>query len=376
MGFLSRALWEPSARLTFHLVQLLLGPLVPEMVIQPAVLRIGTHRFTAIISPECSGLEGVGLLLVFGVLWLWLFREESRFPQSLLLLPAGIVALFLLNAARIAVLILIGHAGAREIAIGGFHSQAGWIAFNCVAFGFSIAARRLPWFAVRPPEPVAFAESGANPTAAYLVPFLMILAAGMISRAASGNFEWLYSLRFFAALGALWVFRKKYAEFHGKFGGWTFEWSAPVIGIAVFVLWVALDGMTAPAGGAGRMPAALAAAAPGMRAAWISLRILAAVVTVPLAEELAFRGYLIRRFMAANFEAVSLRALTWFSLLASSAIFGLLHGERWVAGTAAGVLYALAVQRRGRLTDSVIAHATTNALLAAYVIAFEKWHLW
>jgi hypothetical protein len=32
--------------------------------------------------------------------------------------------------------------------------------------------------------------------------------------------------------------------------------------------------------------------------------------------------------------------------------------------------------RRGRIGEAVIAHATTNALIAAYVLAFHRWHLW
>ena len=151
---------------------------------------------------------------MFGLLWLFLFRDEIRFPRSLLLLPAGVLILFLLNAVRIAALVLIGHAGAPDVAAGGFHSQAGWIAFSCVAFGLSIGARRLPWLAEKTPE------HADNPTAAYLLPFLMILVAGFISRAASGNFEWLYSLRFFAAIGVLWLFRHRYSAIDWR-SGWA-----------------------------------------------------------------------------------------------------------------------------------------------------------
>lgn len=32
--------------------------------------------------------------------------------------------------------------------------------------------------------------------------------------------------------------------------------------------------------------------------------------------------------------------------------------------------------RRGRIGDAVLAHATTNALLAAYVLVFHQWQLW
>jgi hypothetical protein len=40
------------------------------------------------------------------------------------------------------------------------------------------------------------------------------------------------------------------------------------------------------------------------------------------------------------------------------------------------MLYALALSRRGRLSDAVLAHATTNALLAAYVLTTGAWSLW
>ena len=64
--------------------------------------------------------------------------------------------------------------------------------------------------------------------------------------------------------------------------------------------------------------------------------VLAATVTVPIAEELAFRGFLLRRFISPDFEAISFQTFSWFALLASSVIFGLLHGQRWIAGTLAG----------------------------------------
>ena len=127
-GALSHRLWEPATRITFMLVQSILHPLVAELIVEPTKMQIGTDRFSTIIAPECSGLEGAALMLVFALLWLILCRKQIRFPHAFLLVPVGIVALFILNAARIAALILIGHAGARVVANRGFHSQAGWIA--------------------------------------------------------------------------------------------------------------------------------------------------------------------------------------------------------------------------------------------------------
>jgi CAAX prenyl protease-like protein len=102
--------------------------------------------------------------------------------------------------------------------------------------------------------------------------------------------------------------------------------------------------------------------------------VVGSVVTVPIAEELAFRGYLLRRLISADFDELAPR-FTWLSFLLSSFLFGVLHG-RWLAGTAAGMLYAWAMYRRGRLADAVIAHATTNALIAADVLILGNWNYW
>lgn len=369
-GAMSWALWTPTTRLTYAMVKLILSPFVSDMLVQPERMRIGTSRFAVIISPECSGLEGAALLIVFAIVWMILFRHEVRFPRSLILIPAGVLVLFLLNTVRIAVLILIGNAGAREVAAGGFHSQAGWIAFNSVAFGLSIVARRLPWFSIHPIRET-HASSVENPTAAYLIPFLAIIAAGMVSQAMSGGFEWFYSLRLLAALTALWWLRRSYTEID-----WRFGWLGVTIGIVVFGLWIAMEPSVTRASPPAGMPAPLAGASTFVQVCWIAFRTIGAVVTVPVAEELAFRGFGMRRLISTHFETIPYRQFTALAVAVSSILFGLMHGDRWLAGTVAGALYAAAAIRSGRLGEAVIAHATTNALLAGYVLATGNWRLW
>lgn len=365
-GNAMRLLWPRATALTFSLVSLLLRPF-GGFSGDPATMSIGSQRFTVQIAPTCSGLEGMGLILAFTIVWLVLFRAECRFPQALILLPLGVMILFLLNSARIAALILIGNAGFPAIALGGFHSQAGWIGFNAVALGTSVAARESAWISNRKPRAVAQpAASVSNRNAVWVMPFVAILAAGMLSRALTGGFEWTYPLRFAAAGGAILLYRREYAALD-----WRIDWTGPAAGLAVFALWMSLE-----QSGPGPMPRELAAAPAGLRDGWLLLRVLAATVTVPIAEELAFRGYLLRRFQAAEFEAVSFRAFSWSALAGSSVIFGLLHGPRWIAGTLAGVIFALVVQRRGRLGNAVVAHAVANALLAAEVLVHHRWDLW
>ena len=113
-----------------------------------------------------------------------------------------------------------------------------------------------------------------------------------------------------------------------------------------------------------------------MASIWLAGRIGAAVITVPVAEELAFRGFLLRRLIQSRFDTVDPRTVTWLSILVSSLLFGVLHGNRWGAGAAAGALYAAAYSRRGRIGDAVLSHALTNALLAGWVIFSGAWGLW
>jgi exosortase E/protease (VPEID-CTERM system) len=372
VGNMVRWLWQPASYLTFRLTKMFLIPFVSNVIANPATMVIGTQRFQVQIAPECSGLEGVGLILAFGILWLLVFRQECHFPRSLVLIPFGVTLLFLLNAVRIATLILIGNAGARQIALGGFHSQAGWIAFSAVGVGFCFVIQRVPWFTTRQQSWESLATATHNPTAAFLSPFLVILATGMIAGAATaaGGVEWLYPLRFFAALGMLWVFRRSYATLN-----WRCDWLAPAIGAIVFLMWVGLDRFSNPTPERDISAALMASSTPA-RLTWITFRVLAAVVTVPLAEELAFRGFLMRRLLSRDFESVSFRRFSLFALMVSSVAFGVLHGGYWIAGSIAGILFGLAVIRRGRIGDAVVAHATANALLAAYVLEYHKWHLW
>ena len=264
--------WKFGEDLTFWLVSQLLRPLLSAVVADPATHAIGSDRFSVTIEGACSGWEGLGLMVVFSILWLWLSRRECRFPQAFILVPGAMVLIFLLNAVRIAVLILIGHAVSPRVAISGFHSQAGWIAFNMVAFGIALIAPRIPWLNRREALRI-LPDTALNPTIPYLLPFAAILASGMLSRAASAGFEWLYPLRLLAAAGAIWVCRRKYRELN-----WRPDWLSPVAGGAVFLVWLALDSGAHRDSG---IAAGLADLSMPARFAWLVSRCTAAVITVP-----------------------------------------------------------------------------------------------
>src|SRR5262249_13876141 len=153
------------------------------------------------------------------------------------------------------------------------------------------------------------------------------------------GFDRLYAVRVLAAAGALWYYRGEHADLR-----WSWSWAAPAIGAGVFAVWMALETAWSP-GDSSPIAQGLARLGRGPAAAWLSFRVVGSVLVVPLVEELAFRGFLLRRLVAAEFTDVPPGRFTWPSFLISSVLFGILHG-RWLAGTLAGLAYALALYRR------------------------------
>ena len=273
--------------------------------------------------------------------------------------------LWLTNAVRIAALVGIGTWGFPQVALGGFHSQAGWLAFNGLALGLVAATQRARFF-----RSDTETITGANPAAPYLLPLLALVATAMVTGAFASGLDRFYGLRVLAAASVLCLYRRHYTSLLGP---WS--WSALAVGAAVFVAWLALEPPPSASSGDDAVPAGLASLPRGWAVLWLTFRVVGSVVVVPLAEELAFRGYLMRRLIAADFREVPLGQFSWFSFLVSSVLFGALH-QRWLAGALAGVFYALCLYRRGGLMDAVLAHATTNALIAACVLITGKWSLW
>lgn len=363
----SQRLWVGAARITFTLVERLLRPLLPQLYADPETRILGTRNFAVAIAEQCSGLEGVGLMLMFCCGWLWYFRREFRFPRALLVIPVALLLVFLLNAIRIAAIVLIGNAGHEQLAMIGFHSQAGWIAFNLVAFGVAIVARRSDWLS-RDTGLSGETVAGENPASPYLMPLLTTLAIGMLVHALSSGFDLLYPLRFIGTGFVLWIFRQRYRELD-----WRFGWRGIAMGIAVYAAWVAVGRAQLHQAG---MPQALADLPAPARAAWILCRAGAAVLTVPLAEELAYRGYLMRRFAGAHFEKIALASVGWPALVASAVIFGAMHGDLWVAGSIAGLALGLVAKLTNRIGEAVAAHATANALIVGTVLVLGQWQWW
>jgi exosortase E/protease (VPEID-CTERM system) len=345
----------------------------PTVIADAATATVGTPRFQVEIAAGCSGIEGLALMLALTVGWIAFTRKELRLARAVWLVPLALTTIWLLNLIRLAALIAIGDAGYPDVAIQGFHSEAGWIFFNTVAIVFLLVSQRVAWLR-RESAPAGVKAAQRNPPAIYLIPFLAITAASLVTRAASSGFDWLYPVRFLAALLALWWFRAEYRRMD-----WRCGWTGPLAGAVVFLMWLGLaTGFHFLPRLDGHDPLAhsLALLSPAARLGWLTARVLAAVVTVPVAEELCFRGFLARRLSAEDFEQIPFRKLSLLGIAVSSIAFGALHGRLWLAGTLAGVVFALCARLRSRLGEAVAAHATANLLIAIWVLGTRDYSLW
>jgi CAAX prenyl protease-like protein len=187
-------------------------------------------------------------------------------------------------------------------------------------------------------------------------------------------FLWLYPLRTVVVLVALVYLWPAYEELRDKvcrnFGEVLL---VLVVGGLVYVAWVRMDWSWAMQGQATGYNPFQAGAAVGMILA--SLRMLGAVIVVPIMEELFWRSFLIRYLVTPTFTTVRLGTFTPLSCGATVVLFGLEH-HLWLAGMMAGVIYNLLLYKTGRLWPCILAHAITNLLLGIHVLVTGEWHWW
>jgi exosortase E/protease (VPEID-CTERM system) len=143
-GIMLTRSWEVLAPVTLVVVGLTLLALGQKPWLDEGAI-VGLGDFSVHIAPVCSGVEGMGLLGAFLLGFLAIFHRDLRLRRALFLVPAALLASFLLNALRIALLLMIGAFGHPDVAVAGFHTKAGWIFFSFLALVF-VAIMKSPPF--------------------------------------------------------------------------------------------------------------------------------------------------------------------------------------------------------------------------------------
>ena len=365
-GRLALESWSSLAGWTLHAAHWILSLYETDVVLDVGRSILGAGDFHVRVLKECSGYEGIGLVTAFLAFYCWLMRRQLRFPHALLLIVIGIAVSWTLNALRIALLISVGRHVSPEMALNGFHSQAGWIAFLAIAIGLMAVSIWCPFFRAEPERSASAARPADSLMLALLVPFIALLATSIVASLFAPHDQWFYFLKVAAVGGALWHYRRVYAALPIALSP-----LALAVGAGIGIGWVLTD----PGNESGAGLSVWIATLPAWLAAlWLVCRGIGTVMLVPMAEELAFRGYLQRVLISRDFERIAPGHFTWLSFVLTSLLFGLTH-QRWMAAAIAGALYALLVYRTNRLSDAVLAHAASNAVIFIWAVAAHQWTL-
>jgi hypothetical protein len=353
-------LWriEAVTEVTFAATLWLLGFFGYVVQAVPAQKLIGTEDFYVAVGPQCSGVEGFVLITVFLALYIGLFRRELRFPQVLLLFPLGLALSWAFNVLRISVLLMIGLEGHGELAIGAFHSHAGWLTFTMLSLLLILASRAVPWFMRRDGSvtTATLPPFFRDPAVMRILPFIVFMASALLASTLSQSPGELYlwrALAMAAGLALVWEGLRALP--------WRIDALSVGAGVAIAALWI----MTGPA----TADAPYGTLTGTAFAIWLVARIIGTTLLVPVIEELFFRDYLISRIAPSGRGVAMIVAVA-----VSTAAFAALH-DRWIVAALAGLVFAALVWRSRNVTDAILAHATANGLIAVFALVTGAWQI-
>jgi len=201
----------------------------------------------------------------------------------------------------------------------------------------------------------------SKPWLPYVAPFAIYFA--LLSVRSLQTLIWMYPVATIGVAAALWVFRKDYDELRVNVSV-----LAVVVGLAAIAIWIGIDPYYPK-------PVGTAVFNPSGKWVFIGFRIVGTVIVVPLMEELFWRAFLIRWLMNEDFKRVPVGKFSWSSFAITTALFGAEHRE-WLAGLICGAMYNWLLYKRKDVFSCVVAHAVSNAALAAWVLARGDWKFW
>lgn len=200
--------------------------------------------------------------------------------------------------------------------------------------------------------------------------------------------QWLYPAQTLLTLALLIAFRRHY-DFR-PFRGLGL---ASLVGTLGIVVWIAPgflfrffemnDGVLRHLGFADRTdgfnPGVATNGNPLLYSVVVLMRFVRLVIVVPLAEEIFWRGFLMRYLIdpEGDFWKVPFGQYHKWSFILVTALFTLAHASiDYAAAIVFGsLIYWLAVRTKS-LSACVLAHAVANLILGVYVMASEQWGYW
>jgi CAAX prenyl protease-like protein len=217
---------------------------------------------------------------------------------------------------------------------------------------------------------------------AYVLPFLLYLGYVQVLAVYPQQYAWLYPA------AALLVGTVTFCLLRGRRllrPHWDVL-AGVSVGLVGIVLWIGLCRLHLEEQAVQLFPSWLRAKRSGFdpfrnisgpltRGPFIAMRMAGLVILVPIIEELFWRGFLLRWFIAADWQHVKLGQFSGGSFLGVTLLFAVAHSEWLAAAVYCGLLNGLLYWKRD-LWNCVVAHSVSNLLLGIYILSTGSWELW
>ena len=217
-----------------------------------------------------------------------------------------------------------------------------------------------------------------SPSWPYVAPLVVFLALVGLSPHLPVGPEVYYPLRVALVSAVLLIWSRKLVRLDAS------RWGGSVaVGLLVFVIWISPDLLWPGYRSHWLLQNALTGRVTGSlpqavrsNIGFLIWRVAGSVVLVPIVEELFWRAWLMRYLISRHFEKLPLGAFTQASFWICALLFASEHGPYWDVGLAAGIVYNWWMVRTRNVADCIVAHAVTNACLAAWVLSTGNWQYW
>ncbi|MFO0909320.1 MAG: CAAX prenyl protease-related protein [Isosphaeraceae bacterium] len=218
----------------------------------------------------------------------------------------------------------------------------------------------------------------------YVVPMVGFLALTSVESylpTASGGvpspvwYPLFYTFKLLVVMGLAWLCRSAWLDLVPRPGP-VLAGVSVLIGAAVIVAWVGLDGRYPSISWLGQRVAFDPAVIPVVpRIGFLTVRFIGLVLVVPLIEELFYRSFLLRWIVDPDIRRVPIGTATLSGLAATTAVFALSHPE-WLPAALTALAWGLLVRQTRSVSACVISHSAANLILGIYVLATGHWRFW
>ncbi|MEA1865741.1 MAG: CAAX prenyl protease-related protein [Euryarchaeota archaeon] len=206
----------------------------------------------------------------------------------------------------------------------------------------------------------------------YVFPFAIYLVMGDLTRVILPGFgEYHIYITYCLRTIAVGYILVRHRSLYTEFARWRLDGTSVLIGVVICILWVGLEGLYPVFSSADVHydPTIFDTTAFGFL---VIMRFAGSVLVAPVIEELFCRSFLMRYAIDSEWQNVPIGAYTFGSFAIVTLFFGFSH-FRWLPGILTAILLNLLLYRTKNLSSCVVAHATANLLLLAYVVYSGEW---